>query len=488
MKYRLLFILSCLIYLPIKAQVTFNTPASITMPSTTQKLAKGDFNNDGLIDLIACNFNSLSGQQVTILLNTGTGTFTGTNKRNFASSTNALNVAVGDFNEDGNLDAVTVSQTNDNFSLLFGNGTGNLSAPVNFAIGDAPQGIEVADFNKDNNLDVIVSNRGTPQDVRIFPGTGTGSFGAPTIIPIAFVFDVAVGDFNKDTNPDFAIVSGTTVQIWVGDGSGIIFTLGSSITGFGISGQDVMSADVDDDGDLDIIAASGYSLNDGAGNFSVRKVLGQTAYTYVVGDLNKDGIPDIVSNDTSQNGPNVRVFLGDGAGNFTLLAKFGSNVNFDGLEIVDVNGDSNPDVIGVGGATPVAVVLLGDGNGYFTNTVVKYVTPTDPQDLVKGDFNEDGQIDIAICHSVGNIISIHLGLGGGKFSKTTTNYATGTFPFQIIAIDYNKDNHLDLISYNQTAGSLTVLSGIGNGQFSAAGNFSTVPSGTMIIIPEFFVD
>jgi hypothetical protein len=113
--------LSCL-GLQLHAQVTFQGTPNISLPSTPQELAKGDFNNDGRIDFVSIQFNAFANQQVTILLNTGTGTFTGANKRNFASSTNPTDVAVGDFNEDGNLDVVTCSQSNDNFSLLLGDG------------------------------------------------------------------------------------------------------------------------------------------------------------------------------------------------------------------------------------------------------------------------------------------------------------------------------------------------------------------------------
>ena len=114
------------------AQVSFQKLPIITIPQTPQELAKGDFNNDGRTDFVSCNFNSLANQQVTLLLNAGTGAFAGGNKRNFPSATNPIDVAVGDFDEDGNLDVVTCSQSNDNFSLLLGDGTGNLATPVNF--------------------------------------------------------------------------------------------------------------------------------------------------------------------------------------------------------------------------------------------------------------------------------------------------------------------------------------------------------------------
>jgi gliding motility-associated-like protein len=483
----LTFAFSVFFLFQLTAQVTFNKVPVVSMPSTPQELAKGDFNNDGRIDFVSVNFNGFANQQVTVLLNSGTGTFTGSNKRNFASATNPTDVAVGDFNKDGKLDVVTCSQSNNNFSLLLGDGAGNLAAPVNFAAGNLPQGIAVGDMNKDNNPDVLVTNRGTPDDVYIYLGDGTGNFSAPTILAITNVWDITLADFNGDTNLDFAVYVSNTVQVWFGDGTGTAYSLGPTITSFGISANPITSADLDGDGDVDILASSGYTLNDGSGNFSTRIALAQTGSEYTVADLNKDTHPDIIANDNNQNTPNTRILLGDGAGAFTLLAKFETNGYALGLEVADVNNDSNLDVVGIGawGGVPFADVLLGDGTGYFTNAPIKYPTVTDPRDLVKGDFNEDGKIDIAISYA-SNIVSIFLGQGNGRFAKTSTNYTTGALPQYILALDYNKDNHLDLVTLNWTGASVTVFTGAGDGTFNL---LSTIPvtalSGSRMTVADF---
>ena len=475
-------------------QVTFQKVPVITMPSTPQELAKGDFNNDGLIDFVAVNFNGLANQQVTVLLNSSSGTFSGANKRNFASQQDPLNVAVGDFNEDGNLDVVTISQENtDALSLLLGDGAGNLAAPIHFNAGNTPQGIAVGDMNKDTHLDVLVTNRGTPNDVYIYLGNGVGGFSSPTIIAIANVWDIAVADFNGDTNPDFAVVVNgpgpsfiASIHVRFGDGSGTNFNTGPVITGFQNS-EDILAVNLDDDTDIDLMAGGGYSLNDGTGGFAARVILSQTDNEYAVGDINGDTHPDIVANDNNQNLANARVYLGNGSGSFTLLAKFETNVFFRGLEVADVNGDSFLDIVGIGGNTiQSADVLLGDGTGYFSNAIIKYPTTTDPRDMTKGDFNEDGKIDIALCHSITNIVTIYLGESGGKFSKTTVNYSTGTFPASIKVFDYNSDSHLDLVTLNQSASSVTVLTGAGDGSFTALGNFSvTAIAGSRLEVADF---
>lgn len=474
-----------------KAQVTFRTVTSLNAPDEPYELAKGDLNNDGRVDFVTANFTGVANQQVTVLINAGTGTFTGGNVRNFAASTFLIDVALGDFNEDGNLDVVACSDQNDNFSLLLGDGAGNLAAPVNFAAGDRPTGIAVGDMNKDGNLDVLVSHSGTPDDIYIFAGNGAGGFAAPVILsnPTNTTYDITVADFNLDTNPDFAITTAGvyTVQVWSGNGSGTAFTLAQTIPSMSIN-PDLDARDLNGDGAMDIVAGPGYIMNNGTGTFGARVILAQSDEEYSTGDLNGDGNIDIVTTDNNVNRANTRVYLGNGAGVFTLLHKTEMRVYARGLELGDVNNDGLLDVVGAGGESSDGRVdvLLGDGAGYFSNSITKYPTSTDPRDMITGDFNEDGQIDVALCHSTLNQVAVYLGNSGGKFTKTATNHATGAFPADIITLDYNKDGHLDLAVHNQTASSITVLTGDGAGSFSLLVTFACVSgAGAQLVSADF---
>ncbi|MBT1699033.1 VCBS repeat-containing protein [Fulvivirgaceae bacterium PWU4] len=476
-----------LLPLMVSAQLSFRAVTSINMPNTPFELAKGDLNNDGRPDVVSCNFNSNAGQQITVVLNTGSGTFTGAAFKNFAAGTNVNDIALGDFNKDGNLDVVVCSQSNVNFSLLTGDGTGNLAAPVSFAAGDVPEGIAIGDMNKDNNLDVLVSNRGTPADLRIYAGNGAGGFAAPTVIPITNIGDVTVADFNKDSNPDFAVFVNGNVQVWSGNGSGTTFTLTQTITSAG-SDDDIDVADLNNDGAMDIHTSSTYIMNNGTGTFTTPVALiNPPGEEMTTGDVNNDGNLDLVQTDYNAHYPNTRIYLGDGTGTFTMLAKFETYIYALGLQVLDVNNDGKMDIVGVGtdGSLRRADILIGDGTGYF-DSVIKYPTAANPVDMVKGDFNEDGKIDVALCHYAGGSnVSVYLGQGQGRFGKPAT-YAASQFPRQIITLDYNKDTHADLVTLNEgTSAAISIFTGNGAGQFTLLTSFGVTANFGRITAADF---
>jgi hypothetical protein len=130
-------------------------------------------------------------------------------------------VAVADVNGDGHIDIVTANWgSNEDVSVLLGNGDGTFQSPQNFPAGPANFSVAVGDFNRDGFLDLAVVS---PGGTRVLLGKGDGQFRSTHLSYITaggFDLSVAVGDFNRDGFPDLAVVGGSNVvSILLNDGN-----------------------------------------------------------------------------------------------------------------------------------------------------------------------------------------------------------------------------------------------------------------------------
>jgi Bacterial Ig-like domain (group 3)/FG-GAP-like repeat len=161
---------------------------------------------------------------------------------------------------------------------------------------------------------------------------------------------------------------------------------------------------------------------------------------------------------------------------YTLPSPVPSPVPTDTVVIGDFNNDGIPDLAGINGVefvgTPTLVILLGKGDGTFTTTSMVLPNADFPAIGTAGDFNGDGNLDLAITGDYGAIL---LGHGDGTFSDPIF---TGIFgPFPIIATDMNGDGILDLVGlYDNYVSSSNNFIALGNGD----GTFTSSPfSGTL---------
>src|SRR5262245_43847376 len=95
-----------------------------------------------------------------------------------------------------------------------------------------------------------------------------------------------------------------------------------------------------------------------------------------------------------------------------------------------------------------------------------------PPFLLAGDFNGDGQVDIATSNTFTNNVSVLLGLGDGTF-QPAQNFAVGALPYGIVAGDFNSDRRLDLATGNAGSNDASVLLGRGDGTFAVEVRFAT---------------
>ena len=171
-------------------------------------------------------------------------------------SYSASPIAAGDFNNDGYPDVV-IYDGSSGLEIFPGTPTGSFGAPIKTTITFTPQSIALADFDGDGNLDVVASGSfGT--FLNLFRGDGTGALLAPiTISTPSTPLLVAAGDFNGDQVPDLVLThSGAPwdVTIMKGNGDGTFQPEQQLATNLA-TGQ-VAVVDLNGDGKLDLVLLS----------------------------------------------------------------------------------------------------------------------------------------------------------------------------------------------------------------------------------------
>jgi len=352
-------------------------------------------------------------------------------------SGNPYLLAVGDFNEDGILDMVSAN-TDSTLSVLRGDGNGgfSLSSGSPLAVSSRPNSMVVGDFNGDGKLDLASVNQ--DDTVTIFLGDGNGGltlFGSPIAVGSHAVY-IAAGDFNGDGKLDLAVVNQYTndVSILLGNGDGTFTEAAGSPVGVGANPNSIAVGDFNEDGKLDL-AVENYSsqnvtilLGDGAGGFTPYPTMPGTEVGInfpngiVAADFNGDGHLDLALRNQI---PNIVILLGDGSGGFTAApgspVATGSDV-ISALVVGDFNGDGKPD-LAVGNASPsTAVILLGDGSGRFSPAIGSPINiNSSSTSIAVGDFDGDGTLDFVSGTAVLSVPYVVLNM----YSATATAQLTG---------------------------------------------------------------
>ncbi|HEY2710900.1 MAG TPA: VCBS repeat-containing protein [Chthoniobacterales bacterium] len=374
------------------------------------------------------------------------------------------------------------------------------SAPF-ISVGSSPSGVALGDFNQDGQIDFAVSNQVLLGTVSVFFGRGS-SFQPAGVFATGGKFCVALtsGDFDGDGKPDLAVVNtcingecrngSVTVELNQGDG-----TFAATATyDTGVSPEAIAAGDLNHDGKIDLVVTNG-STN------SVSIFLGNGDSTFTPGmavklrnraepsgitlaDMNGDGTLDLVvaENVASQ----VAISLGNGDGTFKPAHAFDVGGLASAVAVGDFDGDGKMDVAatvyaaddGQGGNV---AVLLGNGNGGL-GAATLYPIGAMPSAIIARDSDGDGKLDLAAISKDGNNLATLKGNGDGTF-QAGVSYTVGAQPSAFAEGAFGNSRALLVADF--AGGTVTLLRESKSGRLSASGSFTTDAGPTHVVLDDF---
>lgn len=321
-----------------------------------------DIDEDGDMDIIiACEFcpNIL-------LINDGTGVLTDeSDNRLPRTNHDSEDIAVADFDHDGDLDIIFVSE-DDQVNEYFEN-TGNDRFEVGdpFPLNGTSNAIQTTDLNQDGYPDLIIGNAG--QNYILINKSGVFEDETQSRLPVnSFTTqDLALADIDQDGDPDLIEANETFNRVLINDGNGIFTYEEARLPHVDDQTRDVEVGDVDGDGDLDIFFSN----------------------------VDFGGIGD----------PQNRLLLNDGLGFFSEatsllpLSDFRTvDANFSDL---DMDGDLDL-IVGNRFNGQVMMTLINGDDSQFTDETGNWIPEMEVYtfDFQEADFNGDGKIDLYLCN------------------------------------------------------------------------------------------
>ncbi len=505
------------------------------------EVAVGDFNRDRRPDLAVADYDN----QVTVLLNTGNGSFQPL--ESFAAG-GPTDLAVADVDDDRRLDLLVASSVwhdapENTVEVFLGNGDGTFRPGAALSLPEIPVAIATGDFNDDgaSDLAVIESTR-----AQVFFGEGDGTFHAPwEVLSGGWADTVVAGNFHRDRSAELVLVGGVVTLLKGDDGDGFSATPSMRVSDSPLVAP--VLADVDHDELPDLVvsepdtASLKVLLGDGeAFDTPITLPVGSRMKAVAVGDFNRDHEPDLLALDEDVDflrGDGTGAFLGpvgqetgiqpaafavghfdsdrrldvavvgqangstsDADGRLSLLRGRG-NGSFDPPVVVnapgrlsqlvarDLNGDQRVDLVGVANAISPGLggalySFLGNGDGTFQQAIP---IPVDSvgwvHAVVVRDLDGDGRADVAVTFSgyrrAPGGVAVARGNGDGTFTALEGSAVAG-FPYGLAAGDFDRDGRVDL-AVTQNNNSVAVLRGNGDGTFVDSPGYVAVPEASAVV-------
>jgi len=330
----------------------FDLSSSTTQTNDSRKIVMADFDLDGDLDYVVGNDNSASD----FYLNSGTGAFV--RHSTIATSEPIVGMHAADMDGDGDMDIVFAFE--DSIKVAY-NRYANSSSGFSIVIcaptcpvGGVPYAsIALGDIDNDGDVDAVIG-RNYADWSHVLLNTGTGN-----LVPARSTFSeasaVALGEFTNDHSIDLALIDLTgNLKVYRNSGTGSFTAISSKSPGNLL--PVLALGDIDNDGTVDIVSANSsqrlyINTTTASGGLRTKPVIVTTMAaikSVALGDINNDGHLDIVVAGNSSGGMNggVVYFLNDGAGDFvTEYTTTESDDNTEDIALGEIDGDGDLDYV-----------------------------------------------------------------------------------------------------------------------------------------------